>query len=121
MSVVDAVSLDHATHEKLTRERSAVIARMQSITQDALNLEFESDGVPPSGYEREQALTDLLDSRLSEIDNALARLNSGKYGYCAACASEIPPRRLEAQPLAVLCIRCQGEADKRTSRRRTFR
>jgi DnaK suppressor protein len=117
MSAADATSLHNATREMLLRERAAVIARMRSITQDALNLEFEQDGVPPSGYEREQALTAMLDGRLAEIDTVLARLDDGSYGICADCHKQIPPRRLEVQPLAVLCVECQSLADKRVRRR----
>lgn len=109
-----------STRDMLLRERSAVTTRMQSITQDALNLEFETDGVPPSGYEREEALTSLLDNRLAAIDSALSRIDDGTYGVCASCATAIPPRRLEVQPFAVMCINCQSEAEKRAQRRRVY-
>ena len=101
----------------LQRERTALVARMRAITQDALNLEFEQDGVPPSGYERDQALTTVLDGRLAEIDSALARLNDGSYGTCGDCGKAIPPRRLEVYPFAVLCVQCQSVADKKVRRR----
>lgn len=100
----------------LTRERAAVINRIQSITQDALSFELESDGIPPSGHEGEQALIRMLDSRLAEIDGALSRLDDGSYGLCADCSNEIPPRRLEALPFATLCVSCQSVADKRGRR-----
>lgn len=101
----------------LLRERAAVTGRMQSMTVDALNLEFETDGVPPSGYGRDQVLNGILDSRLAEIDNALARLDGGSYGICADCAHDIPVKRLQALPFATLCVSCQSEADKRARRR----
>lgn len=121
MALVDGSSLQEATREMLVRERSTAVARMRAITQDALNLEFESDGVPPSGNGREEALTTVLYTRLSNIDSALERLDAGTYGVCATCSSDIPPRRLEVQPFAILCIRCQGEADKKVSRRGVYR
>jgi DnaK suppressor protein len=102
-----------ATHEMLTRERATVLHRIQAITQDALSFELESDGIPPSGHEGEQALIRMLESRLADIDGALARIADGSYGYCADCAKEIPPRRLEALPFATLCVNCQSVADKR--------
>ena len=115
MSVVNS-ELYEATREMLNKERAAVIARMRVITQDALNFELETDGIPPSGHEGEQALIRMLDSRLAEIDGALARLDSGSYGTCADCSNQIPPRRLEALPFATLCVTCQSVADKKARR-----
>jgi DnaK suppressor protein len=106
-----------ATREMLTRERSAVITRMKAITDDALNFELETDGIPASGHESEQALIRMLESRLVDIDRALSRIDDGSYGMCAGCSSDIPPRRLEALPFATLCVSCQSVADKRLARR----
>src|SRR5947209_15247652 len=99
-------TLNEATREMLVRERAMVMGRIESITRDSLDFELESDGVPPSGFEREHAMSAMLDSRLSEIDNALAKLESGTYGVCAGCSNIIPPRRLEALPFATLCVQC---------------
>lgn len=97
----------------LLREQAAVEGRINAIAQEALDLEFELDGVPASSYGQDQALNQTLDGRLELIESALARLEEGTYGMCADCGSEIPPRRLEALPFATLCVRCQSEADKK--------
>ncbi|MBM3679016.1 MAG: hypothetical protein FJW96_14235 [Actinobacteria bacterium] len=39
-----------------------------------------------------------------EIDAALARIDDGTYGVCAACGEPIPEERLDAVPYAILCI-----------------
>lgn len=44
--------------------------------------------------------------RLAKIDAALARVDSGEYGYCDTCGEQINPLRLDADPLATLCIHC---------------
>ena len=106
-----------ATRSMLERERAVVMARITALEQNSLDFELESDGIPPSGFEREQAISKLLDGRLSEIDNALAQLDSGTYGVCKDCAKPIPPRRLEALPFATMCVNCQSVADKRSQRR----
>jgi DnaK suppressor protein len=106
-----------ATRTMLERERTVVLARMDAVNRDSLDFELETDGVPPSGFERGQAISAMLDSRLGDIDNALAQLSSGTYGVCADCAKPIPPRRLEALPFATLCVACQSVADKRAHRR----
>ncbi len=115
MAVVPQDRFD-MTREMLSRERSAALHRIQSITQDALNFELESDGIPPSGHEGEQTLIRMLDNRLEAIDDALSRLGAGTYGECAGCSAEIPPRRLEALPFATLCVPCQSNADKKARR-----
>ncbi len=104
------------TEERLMRERQAVIARMKSMAEGALDLEIETDGVPPSSYNRDEAINVMLSNRLADIDDALARVASGNYGVCSSCAGTIPPRRLEALPFATLCVSCQSLADKRVKR-----
>lgn len=44
---------------------------------------------------------------IRKIDEALAALDSGDYGYCNVCGIEIGVRRLEARPTATLCIDCK--------------
>jgi len=41
---------------------------------------------------------------LREVDAALARIEDGTYGTCAACGKEIPVERLDAVPYATLCV-----------------
>ena len=43
-------------------------------------------------------------AQLREVDDALARIEAGTYGTCAACGKEIPAERLEAVPWTKLCI-----------------
>ncbi len=44
---------------------------------------------------------------IKKIDEALAALDAGEYGYCEGCGIEIGIRRLEARPTATLCIDCK--------------
>lgn len=43
---------------------------------------------------------------VQRIDAALARIESGDYGYCLSCDEEIAPARLELDPATPNCIRC---------------
>ncbi len=45
---------------------------------------------------------------VKEIDLALARLEEGSYGRCAACGNLIPAARLAALPWAELCVPCSS-------------
>ncbi len=40
------------------------------------------------------------------IHKALKRIQSGKYGQCTSCSSDIPKERLEAIPFTPHCINC---------------
>jgi DnaK suppressor protein len=44
---------------------------------------------------------------IKKIDEALARITAGEYGYCDSCGVEIGLKRLEARPTATLCIDCK--------------
>jgi DnaK suppressor protein len=116
MALGSPIDTNTTIEERLLRERRAVIARMKSMAEGALDLEIETDGVPPSSYNRDEAINVMLSSRLADIDGALERLSSGNYGVCSSCAGTIPPRRLEALPFATLCVNCQSVADKRVKR-----
>lgn len=57
-------------------------------------------------YEQEFALG-LMDSErrlLSEIEEALLRIEEGTYGICEGTGKPIPKARLEAQPWARYCV-----------------
>jgi DnaK suppressor protein len=44
---------------------------------------------------------------IKKIDETLARIEGGEYGYCDKCGIEIGIKRLEARPTATLCIDCK--------------
>lgn len=44
---------------------------------------------------------------LRKIDSALARVDNGTYGFCEETGEEIGLKRLEARPIATLCLEAQ--------------
>jgi DnaK suppressor protein len=44
---------------------------------------------------------------LKKIEQALARIDDGTYGYCSETGEEIGLRRLEARPVATLTVEAQ--------------
>jgi|SRR5947209_8060499 len=112
-----AITFDKDVHEHLREallhERTQITVQTRMVMQDALSETIESDGIPSQGAEREEALQRILVDRMVEIEQALDRLDDGKYGTCAQCGKDIPPRRLQAQPLATMCIDCQRDVEKR--------
>ena len=43
---------------------------------------------------------------IADVDNALARIDEGTYGFCDVCGLEIPPTRIEALPATTRCVTC---------------
>jgi DnaK suppressor protein len=44
---------------------------------------------------------------IKKIEETIAKIDSGDYGYCDSCGVEIGLKRLEARPTATLCIDCK--------------
>ena len=44
---------------------------------------------------------------IKKIEETIALIDSGDYGYCSGCGVEIGIKRLEARPTASLCIDCK--------------
>ncbi len=49
---------------------------------------------------KNKALSDHLELRLREVNNALKRIEEGTYGICEVCKNLIPIERLRANPAA---------------------
>lgn len=64
-----------------------------------------------------QAMADAGERRarieLQRIDAALARLEAGSYGDCAACGEPIEAARLEASPATPFCVACAAARERR--------
>lgn len=56
-------------------------------------------------------LAELESNTLRCIEDAIRRLQEGRYGFCADCRQAIPSDRLAAVPFAVLCLPCQDRRE----------
>jgi len=50
---------------------------------------------------------------INKIDEALARVDDGTYGYCEETGEPISIRRLEARPIATLSVEAQERHERR--------
>jgi DnaK suppressor protein len=50
---------------------------------------------------------------IAKIDEALARIEDGTYGYCEETGEPISLRRLEARPIATLSVEAQERHERR--------
>ena len=94
---------------------------MHHQTEDALSNKLEGSEASGSGmhqgdagseaYDREFALNMLgkeVDS-LKEIEQAIKRVEEGKYGVCGMSGDDIPQMRLEAIPFTRYTVACQAQ------------
>ncbi|HLV98105.1 MAG TPA: TraR/DksA C4-type zinc finger protein [Ktedonobacterales bacterium] len=80
---------------------SAGMASDQADDADAL---FE--------YERTRAIAEHTRQLLTQVHEALERIDAGTYGICTNCGRPIQPARLRALPYVTLCIDCQAKGEQ---------
>ena len=65
------------------------------------------------------ALLEMRAQTLTNVDQAIARLDAGTYGSCFECDEDIAEARLLALPFAVRCRDCQEKRERRAAPRRS--
>jgi DnaK suppressor protein len=73
--------------------------------------EFEDEAQGMAQNEVNQALHDVNDQRVSDIERALEKIDEGTYGLSDASGEPIPKARLEAVPEAILTVEEQGSRE----------
>ncbi len=92
---------------------------MLHMKDDAANFPDPNDrATQESEFGLELRTRDRERKLLKKIDSALARIEDGSYGYCEETGDEIGLRRLEARPVATLCVEAQ---ERRELAERQFR
>ncbi len=75
--------------------------------------EFEDNAVDFLELQQEQSVQVNEQALLTEIEQALERLDNGAYGKCVVCGQPIPEKRLEAIPWAARCIKDEEQLEQR--------
>ncbi|MCC6276911.1 MAG: RNA polymerase-binding protein DksA [Oligoflexia bacterium] len=74
-----------------------------------------ADETDLAASEINQSLTLRLRDRerllIQKIENALSKIEKGTYGVCDSCEEPIEVKRLEARPVASMCIACKEEQE----------
>jgi RNA polymerase-binding protein DksA len=93
----------------LEAKLAELLARSREI-RDELRHELDADSseqaVDLADDEALAGVDDVLRREISEIRQALLRIENGSYGSCANCGNEIGENRLKALPTATRCINC---------------
>jgi RNA polymerase-binding transcription factor DksA len=85
-----------------------------------LDLLAVNPGEDPTSVERATTTLHMLTAvdAIEEFEDALARLEDGRYGTCQLCSRPIPIERLEVLPQTRTCAACPTAADRRLRSRR---
>ena len=49
---------------------------------------------------------------IAQIDDALIKIQKGKYGFCECCGKSINKQRLMAIPFVNLCVKCKEDEER---------
>jgi RNA polymerase-binding transcription factor DksA len=71
------------------------------------NAASDTDAAEESDHDRVSAQIEELKKKISEIDEALERIENGKYGICKICNNMIDTDRLNILPSTTLCLNCE--------------
>jgi DnaK suppressor protein len=94
----------------LEEERDSLRSQLGELGYGAKGLDYDPNFADSSQVTAErgenEALVNKLVEGLREVEHALEKLGTDRYGVCENCGQEITEARLEARPEARLCIDC---------------
>ncbi|MFA5841508.1 MAG: hypothetical protein WC835_00920 [Candidatus Paceibacterota bacterium] len=106
---------------KLEAEKTKLLGELSAIGRKNPGNPKDWEAVPPEtepeaepdqniaadmveGFEEAVSTEGELEQRLSEITEALKKIETENYGICRVCAKKIEERRMEANPAATTCM-----------------
>jgi DnaK suppressor protein len=104
--------------KKLVEQREQLLGNARRALAGDIHLDPDDfpDELDTASSEISLSFTGRLRERerrlLNKIDKALAKIGEGEYGSCESCGEDIGLKRLEARPVAELCIECKAEQEK---------
>ena len=99
--------------DKLMDRRVGLVGQVQAAEAYSRERDAEATQDPAdmaaNAYTKELLMSMSTNDRqlLESIDQALDRIEAGKYGKCNHCGQPIQEKRLEAVPWARHCVTCQ--------------
>jgi DnaK suppressor protein len=112
-----AMNIEHFKHLLQVKERELLseIAQVQEETRESGEAEVRDstdDAVSSEGTSEALEEGTLASETLTQVQDALKRIEDGTYGKCIACGKQIPEARLEAVPWAAYCAEDQEKLDR---------
>jgi DnaK suppressor protein len=116
---------DYMNAEQLSHFRTILSSwkrdLMQEVDRTVLHMKDEAANFPDpndratqeSEFSLELRTRDRERKLIRKIDEALARIDDGSYGYCLETGEPIGVKRLEARPVATLSVEAQERRERR--------
>jgi DnaK suppressor protein len=102
------LQLQRETHRKIEDYRRDLEQESDAGPADSIDAAETTEEV-----ETHAALISGAEEKLRYLDEALTRLEDGRYGICLGCRLPIPIERLRAVPFAAYCVDCQETRNRR--------
>ena|ERR1035438_9340580 len=114
------MNIEHYRQRLRDKERELLsdIARLEAEARDSGEVEVRDstdDATVAQGTSESLQESTMASQTLTQVRDALARIENGTYGTCTACGRQIEPARLEAVPWALYCLEDQEKRDKAAS------
>ena len=115
-----ALNIKHFKQRLLDKEQelTAAILRLETEARDSRVAEVGDSGDRAvSSENKSEAFQEgtVEFQMLTEVRDALRRIEDGTYGKCINCGRDIEPARLEAIPWTPYCLEDQEKRDKRAT------
>jgi DnaK suppressor protein len=108
--------------DQLLRRRGTILETAKRAAEELEALRgAERDPEFEEGAQREHEqytlalLGEAQRKQIAMIDAALSRIQTGEYGVCVDCETEIDPKRLRVLPFALLCTECATRRERGTA------
>jgi len=98
--------------------REELLGEIRSKNAEAADLRDEGvadiadQGLTDNLSELLHLLSDSKRQEIMQIDEALDRLQEGRYGQCLGCGEKIDIQRLELRPYTRFCISCKESLEQ---------
>lgn len=98
--------------DDLQKRRSEILNRLNRVenhlrhTDKPLEADFAEQAVERENDQVLEALEKNMLDEITQIDQAIIRIETGKYGFCHNCGKEIHEKRILALPFTSFCINC---------------
>ena len=102
----------------LQEQRDEILGNVRRTMTGEIHLDPDDfpDEIDTASSEMNLAFQGRLRERehglLGKINRAIERIEQGIFGECESCGEDIGLKRLQARPVAQLCIDCKGEQEK---------